>query len=476
MIARRILVTGATGFVGRALLLRLARDRRQVTALVRDPARARRLLGDDVTLVPAGDRAALAAAVADADAVINLAGEPIADRRWTSARKRALRDSRVGVTEALAEAARARPTPPPVLVSASAVGIYGDRGNQRLDERAAPGEGFAAELCTAWERAAREVGAARTVLLRIGVVLGAEGGALARLVPLVRTRLAGPIGGGRQWVPWIHLADLVELIVRAIDEPRWSGPVNAVAPHPVTQRALMRVLAEGFGGAAVVPAPALAVRAVLGERARLLLDSARVEPAAALARGHHFAFPTLSDAVRDLAGRGAVSIERVAADEVPDVAYLAARRPRYVLESTVSLAAPLDEVFDFFSDAGNLERLTPPTLGFRILTPQPIAMAEGATIDYSVSINRVPTPWRSVIARWQPGACFVDAQERGPYRAWWHEHHFAPGAPGTTVVHDRVYYAPPLGPLGRIAHAVFVRRMLQRIFTFRRQAMALRFG
>ncbi len=473
----RVLVTGATGFIGRALLLRLARDRHRVTALVRDPVRARRRLGPDVELVAAGDGAALAAAMAEADAVVNLAGEPIADRRWTAARRRALRASRVGVTAALAAAAAARPRPLPVLISGSAVGIYGDRGDELLDERAAPGAGFAAELCADWEAAAARVPAARTVLLRTGLVLGAEGGVLARLAPLARARVAGRLGSGRQWMSWIHLADLVELIVAALGDARWRGPVNAVAPTPVDNATLTRAVATALGGAAPLPAPAFALRAVLGARAELLLASQRCAPAAALALGFRFAFTTLASAVVDLAaGAAAVRIARVdATTPLPAVPYLATRRPRYVLETRTELAAPLAEVFPFFAEAANLELLTPPALGFEILTPRPIAMAAGTVIDYGLRVAGVPLRWRTVIEAWQPGQGFVDAQHRGPYRTWWHEHRFVADGDRTVMI-DRVLYAPPLGLLGTLAHRLVVRPMLTRIFGFRRHAIALRFG
>jgi uncharacterized protein (TIGR01777 family) len=473
---KTILITGATGFVGRALLLRLARDGHRVLALVRDPARARHVVGDDVELIPAGDDAALVAAMARADAVVNLAGESIIAKRWTAARKRALLASRVGVTETLARAAARRATPLPVLVSASAVGIYGDRGDERIDERFAPGAGFAAELCRAWELAARGVGAARTVLLRIGVVLGPEGGVIAALTPAVRARVAGRLGSGRQWMSWIHVADLVEMIATALDDDRWRGTVNAVAPEPVTNATLTSAIADAFGGAARLPAPAFALRAVLGERAHMLLDSQRVFPRAAEALGFRFAHPLLVDALADVAGgRRAVAIGKVTPGDVPGVPYLDARRPRYVLESRTELDADLPTVFRFFSDAGNLELLTPPTLGFRIVTPRPIAMHDGATIDYALRLGGIPLGWRTVIERWEPGASFVDAQTRGPYRAWWHEHRFVAQGDRTLMV-DRVYYAPPLGPLGRVAHRLFIKPTLERIFCFRRHAIRLRFG
>ena len=473
---RTILLTGATGFVGRALLLRLARDGHRLIALVRDRERARHVVGDDVELVTTGDEAGLAAAVARADAVVNLAGESILSRRWSAARKRALVASRVGVTLALARAAALRPTPLPVLISASAVGFYGDRGDQLLDETASAGTGFAAELCQAWESAASSVRTVRAVVLRLGIVLGLEGGVLGALTPAARARVAGRLGSGRQWVSWIHLGDLVDLVAAALDDPRWRGAVNAVAPVPVTSAELVREVAASVGGGAPLPAPAFLLRAALGERARMVLDSQRCAPRAATLAGFRFAHPTLDGALADLAaGPRGVEIERVTAADVPQVPYLAERRPRYVLEAETELDADLATVFRFFSDAANLELLTPPTLGFRIVTPRPIAMDDGAVIDYQLRVSGVPLRWRTVIERWQPGASFVDAQTRGPYRAWWHEHRFVARG-DRTVMFDRVYYAPPLGPLGAIANRLFIGPTLRRIFGFRHQAIRLRFG
>lgn len=472
---KRILVTGATGFVGRALMLRLARDGHRLAALVRDVGRAREVLGEGVELVAAGDAAALARAVADADAIVNLAGEPIADRRWSRARKAALVESRVGVARALAAAAAGRASPLPVLVSASAVGIYRDTDEEQ-GEDAPPDTGFAAELCVAWEAAAREVPAARTAILRIGIVLGPEGGMVGKLAPLMRAHVAGRLGSGRQWVPWIHLVDLVEMLVAAIEDERWRGVFNATAPEPATNAALVAALAGALGGGAPLPVPAFALRAVLGERARLMLDGRRCPPRRARQLGFTFAYPTLPAAVATLAeDRNAIAIAPVEPAEVPPTPYLEARRPTHVLESEIELAAPLADVFAFFADAGNLELLTPPGLGFRIVSPRPIEMKRGATIDYALSINRVPVAWRTEIEWWEPGVGFVDTQLRGPYRAWWHEHRFIAHGDRTLMV-DRVYYAAPLGPLGRLANALFVRATLERIFGFRRHAIALRFG
>jgi uncharacterized protein (TIGR01777 family) len=471
----QLVVSGATGFVGRALLLALAGAGHQVTAWVRDAARAAAELGPDVAVVV--DRAALGAAVAVADGVIHLAGAPILGPRWSLARRRELRDSRVGTAAALIEAVRARSRPLPVFLSASAVGYYGDRGDALLAEDATPGEGFAAELCQAWETAAEAARpfARRVVTTRIGIVLGRHGGALGPLARVTRLGLGGKLGGGRQWVPWIHLDDVVGGIVHALTSAV-DGPVNLVAPEAVRQGELARALGRALRRPAFVPTPGFAVRLALGEAAELLLGGQRVTPTALLASGYRFAFPTLEGALDDLLRDDhGVAIRRLRPGEAPTSEYLAARRPTHVLTATTRLARPLAEVAPFFAAAENLQLLTPPTLRFAIKTPRPIAMAAGTTIDYRIKLSGVPMTWRTVIERWEPGVSFVDAQHRGPYRAWWHEHRFRAEGEGT-VMEDAVYFAAPLGVLGRIAGVLFIHPMLRDIFAYRAQQVRLRFG
>ncbi|MBP8806476.1 MAG: TIGR01777 family oxidoreductase [Kofleriaceae bacterium] len=477
-----LVVTGATGFLGRALGLRLARDGHAITALARDPAGARAVLGAEVAVAALGEPAAVAAAIASADAVINLAGEPILDRRWTARRRAALRASRIDLTARLVAAIAARGRRLPVLVSASAVGWYGDRGDQVLDEASGPGDGFAAELCRDWELAAEAARSHcdRVVRARIGIVLGGEGGALTAMRRPFAWGVGGPVGSGRQWVPWIHLDDAVEALVRAVTDPRLDGAVNLVAPVPTQNRALGEAIGAALGRPSWLPAPSLGVRLALGERAGLVLGGQRVLPAALTAVGFRWAYPELGPAVAE-ALRGdpdAVTLGPAPA-ELPSSAYLRARPPRYTLTARTVIDRPLDEVFEFFCAAANLGAITPPDMAFRIVTPQPIAMAEGTVIDYRIRATGVPMSWRTVIDVWEPPAGgrarFVDSQVRGPYACWWHEHRFeADGA--RTIMIDTVHYAPPLGPLGAVANRVMVARELRRIFAQRGRAIRLRFG
>jgi uncharacterized protein (TIGR01777 family) len=302
----RIFVTGATGFIGRALTARLRADGHTVLAWVRSPDRARALLGADVELLRAdGGVVALTDTVTRADAVVNLAGEPLLGKRWTPERRRVLEDSRVQVTKDLVlaiESARMRPR---VLVSGSAVGWYGDRGDERLTEQSTPGDDFLARLCRQWEEAATAAQASgvRVVLSRTGVVLGRDGGALAQMLPPFRLGLGGPIGSGRQYLPWIHQQDLVAFLAAAVVDDRYRGPVNGVAPEEATSRTFAAALGRALHRPAILPAPAFALRALFGEAATVLLASQRVEPRALSDVGFDFAFPRLDAALADIVGR-----------------------------------------------------------------------------------------------------------------------------------------------------------------------------
>jgi len=464
----RIAVLGATGFIGRSLLLALAARGDTVIALARDPERAAGGLPAGVEVFAFGDDEALARAIDRADAVINLAGESISDGRWTANRKRVLIDSRIATTERLVSAIGRRSTPLPTFISASATGWYGDRGDEELDERSRPGRGFAAELCQAWEAAARPARAGRVLALRFGVVLGREGGALGALRRIYQLGFGGPIGGGRAWFPWVHIDDAIGAITHALDDGRLAGPVNVVAPGELRQREFAAALGRALRRPARVPTPNLAVRFVLGEAASIVTASQRVAPRALRANGFEFTYPAIDWALADLVDDG-VTIAR--ADELPEgTEYLRERGARYVLRATTELDAPRSEVFSFFCAPENLAAMTPPRLGFDITSEKPIAMGQNALIDYKIRVG-IPMRWRTHIDVWEPGERFVDSQLRGPYRSWWHEHRFV--ARGQrTVMEDTVYFSPPFGPIG----GAVVASMLRRIFGYRRGAIRLRFG
>jgi uncharacterized protein (TIGR01777 family) len=294
----RALVTGATGFIGQHLLARLDRP----IVLSRNAARARQLLeGFKVTAFdwdPVSGPPPLEV-FSGVDAVFHLAGDPIAQGRWTSEKKRRIRESRVVGTRNLVEGLAKLATRPRVLVSASAVGYYGSRGDQVLDETAPPGSDFLAEVCQAWEKESQAAAALgmRVVIMRTGVALGREGGALKKMLPPFRAGLGGPLGDGRHWMSWIHVDDLAELCVAAAENEGLRGPVNGVAPNPVTNRDFTNALAARLHRPALFRAPYAALRLALGEVADVLFSSQRVVPKAALDAGFQFRYSELQTAL-----------------------------------------------------------------------------------------------------------------------------------------------------------------------------------
>jgi uncharacterized protein (TIGR01777 family) len=291
----RVAIVGVTGFVGRGLAAGF-RDRGWgVTGMSRGGA-------GDVAGVDAWQRSQ-APDFSGHAAVVNLSGEPI-DQRWSEAAKRRFHESRVGVTETLVKAIAALPegARPRVLVNASAVGIYGDHGDESLTEAAAPGSGYLADLCRAWEVAAMPAEAlgVRVVRLRIGIVLGREGAAFKKLVTVFKTGIGGRLGSGRQWMPWIHVDDLRASIVHAVVSPGLSGAVNGTAPTPERNADFTRKLATALRRPALLPVPGFALKLVLGDFAGALLAGQRALPAALVAEGFPFRFPTLEAALEDL--------------------------------------------------------------------------------------------------------------------------------------------------------------------------------
>lgn len=302
----RIVVTGGTGFIGRALCQRLANAGHAVTVLTRDPEKARARVYHAVKIVPwqgfRGPTEELSKALGECDVAVNLAGSPVADGRWTPQVKDLLRKSREGTTTAIVTTLAKLKTRPVLLINASAIGYYGPRGDEELTEEAPSGDGFLASLCREWEGAARaaERLGVRVVLPRIGVVLGKDGGALSKMLPIYRLGLGGPLGHGRQWVSWIHHDDLVELLMFLMNNAA-SGPVNATAPHPVTNADFSKNLGQALGKPAFLRTPGFAMKLMLGEMAEeLLLTGQRVLPRQAQSLGFHFRFPFIAGALNDL--------------------------------------------------------------------------------------------------------------------------------------------------------------------------------
>ena len=295
------LVTGATGFVGPRLLRLLDSP----VVVSRSPERARRAVGNLAGPIFRWDpmREPLPAeALEGVDVIYHLAGESVAEGRWNAAQKARIRDSRVIGTRNLVQGIKQVDHKPSVLVSASAVGYYGNRGDEELTEAASPADDFLAEVCVAWEREAMAAvqHGVRTVTARTGIVLGAGGGALAKMLTPFKLGAGGPLGNGKQWMPWVHVADLARLYVHAADTSSINGPLNAVAPNPVRNSEFTKALGRQLHRPAFMPAPYLGLRLLFGEFAQVLFASQRVIPQVALETGFVFQYPDIASALREI--------------------------------------------------------------------------------------------------------------------------------------------------------------------------------
>ena len=297
----RILVTGGTGFIGQALCPRLASAGHEVVVLSRSadaprPGGASAIVDDLGSLDPE-----------DFGAVFNLAGAPIGDARWTAARKRLLVASRVDTTVQLVQWMKQGKRPPAALISSSAVGYYGDQGDKPVTEDTPPRSGFTHDLCEAWEGEARKAESlgVRVCLVRTGVVLDRNGGALARMLPAFRMGVGGRLGSGRHFFPWIHRDDMASIYAWLLQNGQARGAYNASAPNPVTNAELTRALGRALGRPTVLPMPALALKLLFGEMSEILLVSDRMLPQRLLAEGFRFRYPELDAALAAIFGRRA---------------------------------------------------------------------------------------------------------------------------------------------------------------------------
>jgi len=288
-----VTVTGASGLLGSKLVDRLRARGDEVTTLSRNPSSL-----SAVRWLPEQEPAP-AAALSGRDAVVHLAGENVS-QRWSDDAKRRIRSSRELGTRNLVAGIEAAEPRPQVLVSASAVGYYGPHGDERIDEQSPPGDGFLAEVCAMWEREAQRATdlGLRVVNLRTGVPLDAGGGALAKMLPFFKLGIAGPVAGGRQYIPWIHADDVAGLYVAALDGEDWTGPVNATAPEPVTNRTFSKALGRALHRPALAPVPGLVLRTLYGEMAEIVTQGQRVVPRRAQEHGYAFAHPDLDEALR----------------------------------------------------------------------------------------------------------------------------------------------------------------------------------
>lgn len=303
----KVVVTGATGFVGSRLVERLHQEGHRVLVLTRNTTSARKVFPEaafpnvEIVAYTPTVSGAWQNAVAGSDGVVNLAGEPIAEERWTPAHKQEILNSRQLGTQKIVEAIRNANPKPTVLVNASAIGYYGTSETATFDETSPAGNDFLAQVCQAWEAEATKVKDAgvRLVILRLGIVLGL-GGALAKMITPFKLFAGGPIGSGRQWFSWIHLDDLVDLILQALTKPEMEGVYNGTAPHPVRMNELSQTMGEVMSRPSWLPVPAFALEALLGDGAKVVLEGQQVIPKRTLASGFDYKYHHLQPALKEI--------------------------------------------------------------------------------------------------------------------------------------------------------------------------------
>lgn len=445
----KILVTGATGLVGRNLLPLLKDNGHEVIALTRntDTAGVRLPIACQIIHWDPTDPTLFPDLPENIDAVIHLCGEGIADGRWTKKRKQAIYDSRVLSTRNLFNQISKSKSLPKVWISASAIGYYKSSDHTALEENSPPGDGFLTKVCKDWETETFKADGAgiRTVALRLGVILGHDGGITAKMLPPFRMGLGGPLGKGDSWMSWIHVRDVSGLILAALENTSYRGPINAVSPHPVKNNEFTRILAGVLKRPAFFSIPAFVLKLLFGEMSQLLLVSQNVSAQKAIGLGYKFIYPKLKTALKvicDQAGHKLVTEQWV--------------------------PQPIDKVFEFFSDPKNLELLTPEFLHFKIVKVSHPKAQEGTVVDYRLKLHSIPLRWQSRITGWLPNKRFSDLQTRGPYTFWHHIHEFYESKEGTVIRDNVAYKLPGWVPGDILAHA-YVKKDLEKIFIFRRQ-------
>lgn len=451
-------MTGATGLIGKELGQALAKEGHEISVLSRNAEKALSELPFPAKVFEwSTEKEFPHEALHDIEAVFNLAGESIGAGRWTSKSKKRIYDSRIEGTKKLVNAikelssihkSRIRD-----FISVSAIGIYGDQEDTLLLENASHGRDFLTKVCEDWENETKILSTMniRVVNPRIGIVLSQYGGALEKLLPLFTNGIGSAVGSGRQWMSWIHHQDLVRLFVHILNTTSLRGPINAVAPNPVTNLVFSKILARTLNKSLFPKVPSLALKLALGEMSTLVLSSQRVSCEKALQSGFSFNYPRLEEAFQEI------------------TTYLRDGHQEYYAEQWVPKSP--EEIFPFFTNEANLEKLTPGFLRFKVLRKSTPEIKSGTIIDYRLSLYGIPFYWKTEIQNWEPIQKFVDIQLKGPYKSWHHTHEFIPFLNGT-LLRDRVLYRLPLGVVGNLVAGFKVLSDVRNIFTYRRMFIA----
>ncbi len=441
-----VMITGATGFIGQKLSESLLKKGYKLKIVSRQkkpnfPYPHKLLLWDDIENKEAFE---------SVEAVFHLAGEAIASKKWTTTQKKEILNSRSQLTTKLVKALNHHRTDVKAFISAGAIGFYGE-GEKEQTEDSAKGNGFLSKVCEEWENPLLELKALRVVVLRLGLVLDRNKGFLKELEPLFRKGIAGPLASGRQWMSWIHIKDVVRLFLYVLDNENLYGAFNATTNSPIRNKDFTKIFYETLKLKPLfklnLPAPKIALKIMLGQRANLVLASQKVIPHRfSKETNFKFQFPQLQTAFKDL--------------------YL--HKGASLLERNLWVFQPLQKVFKFFSNPYNLKKITPPSLQLQIIHISTEQIKKHTHIHYKFKISKFPLSWITEITDWNPPHYFTDSQKKGPYNHWMHDHFFEEVQRGT-LIKDRIFYTLPLRFLDLGVTDYFIRKNLEKIFSYRSQ-------
>lgn len=454
-----VLVTGGTGFIGSKLTEKLLRRGHKVWVVTRDSKKAKRKLLLPVSFVEAdlSKESYAKLKLEKIEAVVNLAGENIGERRWSEEEKEKILKSRSELSKNLINSLNISNLS--VFLQASAIGFYPESvGDQWIDEKTESGSGFLSKVCRQWEAPALNLPeTVRACVARFGAVLGADGGLLEKLAPLYRMGGGATIGDGKQWMSWIHIDDLVNFLVFSLENEKVSGTCNAVSPEPVRNGDFNQELAEAVDRPAFVKVPSFAIKALMGEKASLALNTQRVSSRIEKDFGFRFAYPKLKAALKQICSHEKLPPEK-------DEGF------HYTFKSSMWVDRSRKDVFAFFNNPVNLTKVSPKDLRLELLESSSPSLSKGSVFKFKMNQKGATVKLKSKVFGWKEDDFFCDAQVEGPFKAWHHTHRFEDLNGGTLVV-DEVRYKPPFGVLGDAAQALVVKRDLQKMFQHRATAV-----
>lgn len=448
-----ILITGATGLIGSELVRHFFKLGFNLVLVGRNQKKLKKSFQIPCNFVEWDFKSQFPIeCLQNVDHIIHLAGAPIAAKRWSRKVKKEIFDSRVISTSRLIEAVKSSQQKIKTIICSSAIGFYGDAGDAICTENSPVGKGFLGETAAAWENAFFDTGlkesGVRQVAVRTGIVLSLSGGAFSKMIAPFRIGLGGKIGSGTQWMSWIHIDDLVRLFETCVYNSAIIGPINGVSPTPIQNKHFTNQLNCFLKKPSFLSVPNIILRGILGEMSQLVLDSQRVVPTKALAQGFQFRFNTIDEVFKDLLGGYG----------------------NHLFKNFLWVPNSQKDVFDFFSDAKNLEKITPNWLNFRIVSMSTPEIQKGTLIKYKLKIKGLPFTWVTLISKWDNPNLFVDEQLKGPYKKWHHTHSFETIQKGT-FIDDVVYYSLPFGQLGEFVAGGMVRNDIENIFMHRNEVI-----